>query len=53
MKEMEKKSFRYDAFNSCFSYRIGKQSEGKHQEKELVVPITGKKPKSGKGNHGK
>jgi hypothetical protein len=51
MKEMEKKSFRYDAFNSCFSYRIGKQPEGKQQEKELVVPITGKKPKSGKGKH--
>jgi hypothetical protein len=51
MKESEKKSFRYDAFNSCFSYRIGIQPEGKQQEKELSVPITGRKPKSGKGNH--
>jgi len=49
MKESEIRSFRYDAFNSCFAYRIGKQPD-KVGEK-LVIPITGQRPKSGKGKH--
>jgi len=49
MKESEIRSFRYDALNACFAYRIGKQPD-KVGEK-LVIPITGQRPKSGKGKH--
>ena len=50
MKESERRSFRYDALNSCFAHRIGKPPEMEGKEK-LVVPITGQRPKSGKCKH--
>jgi len=52
MKESEIRSFRYDALNSCFAHRVGKRPEVHQHDKEMpVIPITGHRPKSGKGKH--
>ena len=53
MKESEIRSFRFDAFNTCFTHRMGKHSVmiDQQRKEEPVVPITGKKPKPGKGHN--